>query len=218
MKFIHAICAIFYPPVRWDHDYSYLSKGKVVPFGVYDLSQNKGTMILGDSRETPRFVGESLVCYWEKEGIHDWGGAKEMLLLSDSGGGCSKNCYMFKEQIQILANVTGATVRVAHYPPGSSKWNKIEHRMFCHVSHALRGTVFETHEQVAKLMERTTTKTGLNVRCHLNLGEYPTKEKASEEFFENYPLYFDEQLPELNYVAVPENKWDESGNSITQPC
>ena len=194
--------------VRWDHDFPFLATGKVTPFGIYDLNLNTGFMVIGNSSETSEFAVNSIGMWWNWRGRYDYPGATQLLVLSDCGGGCSYRTHLFKQELQKLADRTGLTIRIAHYPPGCSKWNRIEHRLFPHITRSLQGTVFETHEQVAALMERAKTETGLEVKAYLNIGEYATGKKAGEEYLAKMPAIYDAELPDLNYSFVPEVHWN----------
>ena len=107
-----------------------LATGKVTPFGIYDLKLNTGFMAIGNSSETSEFAVNSIGMWWNWRGRYDYPGATQLLVLSDCGGGCSYRTHLFKQELQKLANRTGLTIRIAHYPPGCSKWNRIEHRLF----------------------------------------------------------------------------------------
>ena len=189
--------------VRWDHDFPFLAEGKVSPFGIYDLFANSGFMVLGQGSESPRFVTDSLALWWRYRGRYDYPEAEELLVLADCGGGCSYRCHRLKQQLQNLCDRTDLRIRVAHFPPGCSKWNYIEHRLFPHITRAMQGTVFETHEQVRNLISQATTKTGLEVRSYVKRGEYPTGEKVPDAYFETPPAIHETILPDLNYYFVP---------------
>ncbi len=193
--------------VRWDHDFPFLAEGKVTPFGVYDVFNNSGFMLLGESSETARFAVKGVSLWWSWRGRYDHPGASELLILADSGGGCSYRCHLFKEQLQLLSDRSGLVIRVAHFPPGCSKWNYIEHRLFPHITRSMSGTVFESHEQVSQLMERASTETGLTVKAYVLPGEYPTGEKVSASYFECPPAIHDPVLPDLNYQFIPRMFW-----------
>lgn len=194
--------------VRWDHDFPFLAEGKVTPFGIYDFFDNSGFMVLGEGSETPRFVADSLALWWRYRGRFDYPDAEEVLVLADAGGGCSYRCHRLKQQLQKLADRIGRRIRVAHYPPGCSKWNYIEHLLFPHITRAIQGTVFETHWQVARLMERAKTETNLRVRAYYLPGDYPPGEKVDDEYWQSLPAIHDIVLPDLNYTFVPREQWD----------
>jgi hypothetical protein len=195
--------------VRWDHDFPFLADGKVCPFGVYDLAKNSGVMMVGTGAETARFVVDCLRKWWALRGRHDYPDAWELLVLADCGGGCSYRCHMLKEQLQKFSDDSGLIIHMAHFPPGCSKWNHIEHKLFPHVTRAMAGTVFESAEQVAELMARAQTKTGLEVRGYVQPGEYPTGEKVSASYHENPPAIHDQELSNFNYSFVPEELREE---------
>lgn len=201
---------------RWDHDFPFLAEGKVTPFGIFDLFNNAGFMVLGEGSETPRFVVDSLSLWWRYRGCYDYPEATELLVLADSGGGCSYRCHLLKQQLQQFSDRYGLIVRMAHFPPGCSKWNYIEHRLFPHVSRSIQGVALTDHEQVAELMERTTTSTGLTVKAHCLPGEYPTGEKATRDYFECPPAIHDEILPDLNYMFLPRILWEDWENAVSR--
>ncbi len=198
--------------VRWDHDFPFLAEGKVSPFGIYDLFANSGFMVLGEGSESPRFVTDSLALWWRYRGRYDYAEAEELLVLADCGGGCSYRCHRLKQQLQELCDRIDLRIRVAHFPPGCSKWNYIEHRLFPYITRAMQGTVFEHPLQMAQLMERATTKNGLRVRAYYLPGDYPPGEKAGEEYFECLPAIHDSVLPDLNYTFLPRAQWKDWEN------
>ena len=123
--------------------------------------------------------------------------------MADSGGSNSCRHYIFKEDIQKLADEIGIEIRIAHYPPYTSKWNPVEHRLFSHITRALEGVVFKSHELVKTLIERTTTKKGLKVKAEIIYKAYETGRKYAENFKETMRIVFDEYLGKWNYRAVP---------------
>jgi len=193
--------------VRWDHDFPFLAEGRVTPFGIYDVAGNSGVMVLGESSETARFAVASLRLRWARRGRFDYPDAGELLVLADSGGGCSYRCHLFKQQLQLFSERSGMAITVAHFPPGCSKWNYIEHRLFPHVTRAMSGSVFETHEQVSRLVERASTKTGLTVKAYVLPGDYPTGEKVPDSYFECPPAIHNPVLGDFNYHFVPKDLW-----------
>ena len=160
------------PQESYDHDYSHLGNGKVVPHGIYDLQQNKGFITVGNSSETAAFIVDNLRWWWLNYGIHSYPDAKNILILCDSGGGNSYRHHAFKKELQAFAKEIGLDIIVAHYPPYASKWNPIEHRLFCHVHQAMSGEMFSDYEYVKKLIEKTSTLQGLCVIVRINLKEY----------------------------------------------
>jgi len=138
----------------YDHDYHYLSEGSVIPHGIYDLSRNEGYISIGNSHETAEFIADNLLWWWDNFGIHSYPNARSILILCDSGGGNSYRHHAFKEQILILAKKIGLDIIICHYPPYASKWNPIEHRLFCHVHNAIQGVVFSDYKIVKELFTR----------------------------------------------------------------
>ena len=173
------------------------------PHGIYDLKENKGYINIGISKDTSEFVCDSIRNWWYHQGQYDYPEATSILMLSDSGG--SNNChhYIFKEDLQKLVNEIGLEIRVAHYPPYTSKYNPIEHRLFPHITRACQGVIFKTVETVKELIEKTKTKTGLRVTVEIINKIYHAGRKVAEDFKENMKIVFDNYLPQWNYRVVP---------------
>jgi hypothetical protein len=187
----------------FDHDYEYLSQGKVVPHGIYDMKANKGYVSIGGSSETADFILDNLLWWWWEYGIHQYPDSKNILLLCDAGGANSYRHFIFKHRILEFAKQTGLSIIVCHYPPYCSKWNPIEHRLFSHVHRAIEGVVFTDYQTVQKLIEQTSTKTGLTVIARLNLKEYPVGLKIDKADIDNSKIVFHPDIPELNYRIYP---------------
>jgi hypothetical protein len=187
----------------FDHDYPYLSRGRVVPHGIYDTKLNKGYVSVGNGSETAAFVRDNLLWWWEGYGRHQYPGAKSVLVLCDSGGANSYRHHVFKHEIQQFSNETGLAVKVCHYPPYSSKWNPIEHKLFCHMHRAMSGCVFDSYETVKKLIGNTSTKEGLTVVVRLNLKEYQRGVKIDKSELEKIRIYRHKKIPDLSYKIVP---------------
>lgn len=187
----------------YDHDYEHLAEGKVIPHGIYDLQANQAYISIGASSETADFVVDNLLWWWEEHGIHRYPDATNMLLLCDAGGANSYRHHIFKHRLMAFAQQTGLSVIVCHYPPYCSKWNPIEHRLFCHVHRAMSGAVFTDYTTVKKLMEQTSTKTGLTVVVRLNLKHYEKGVKADKSLIEKSRIAYHQKLPELNYRIFP---------------
>lgn len=143
--------------------YEYLSEGKVIPHGIYDLQANEGYISLGDSSETADFITDNLLWWWTQHGIHRYPDARTILVLCDAGGGNSYRHHRFKDRLLALSQEIGLSLVIAHYPPYASKWNPIEHRLFCHVHRGLSGVVFSDYATIKERIESTTTSTGLRV-------------------------------------------------------
>ena len=187
----------------YDHDYKSFGKGTISPHGIYDVVRNKGWISLGTSKDTSEFACDSLRKWWSEQGVIDYPDASALLILCDGGGSNSSRHYIFKEDLQKLADKIGIEIRIAHYPPYTSKYNPIEHQMFSHVTRACRGAVFSSVECAAELMEKTKTKKGLKVTVQIFDKIYETGRKVKEDFKENMPIIFDEYLPRWNYRAIP---------------
>jgi len=188
-----------------DHDFNSFASGVVIPHGIYDVQLNKAAINLGISRDTGEFACDSFRLWWYAQGKQDYPHARSILLLCDGGGSNSCHQYLFKQDLQRLANEIGIEIRVAHYPAYCSKYNPIEHRLFPHVTRACQGVVFTSIERVKKLIERTKTKKGLQVFVNVIETIYETGRKVCERFKNNMPIIFDCLLPKWNYRAIPQN-------------
>ncbi len=187
----------------YDHDYSNLGKGKVIPHGIYDIQANKGYISIGNSAETALFICDNLRWWWTEHGIHLYPEAKNILVLCDAGGGNSYRHHCFKLHLQKLAAELGISFIIAHYPPYVSKWNPIEHRLFCHVHHAIQGAVFSDYQTVKELFEKTSTDTGLTVVVRLNFNHYQTGIKTHSNLIDKNRILFNPYIPELSYRILP---------------
>jgi len=187
----------------FDHDFPHLADGIVIPHGIYDVVRNTAYVNIGTSKDTGEFACDSIRQWWYNEGRHQYRDATSILLLCDSGGSNSYRHYLFKADIQKLADEIGIEIRIAHYPSYASKWNPIEHRLFCHITRALKGVIFTSHELVKDLIETTTTKTGLTVTANIIKSVYQTGRKVAANFKETMRIVFDEELGKWNYRAVP---------------
>lgn len=187
----------------FDHDFPSAASGVVFPHGLYDVGRNRGHINLGTSRETSQFACESIERWWRQEGHKQYPQATKLLLLCDGGGSNSANRYVFKEELQKLADRLVLDIRVAHYPPYCSKYNPIEHRLFPHVTRACQGVVFHTVQLVKGLMEKTKTSTGLQVTVDIIDKVYEVGRKCAKGFKQNMKIVFDSFLPKWNYRAIP---------------
>jgi len=183
----------------YDHDYDYLSEGKVIPHGIYDIQANKGYISIGSSSETADFIVDNLSWWWWEYGIHLYPDATNILLLCDSGGANSYRHLIFKHRLQKFVKETGLSVIVCHYPPYCSKWNPIEHRLFSQVHKAMEGAVFTDYQTVQKIIEQTSTKQGLSVIVRLNLKNYPIGVKMNKTELDEKRIQHHPVIPELNY-------------------
>ena len=187
-----------------DHDFASAADGVVIPHAIYDLALNHGYIHIGTSKDTSQFACDSIRHWWVTAGQLLYPNATSILLLCDGGGSNSSRYYIFKEELQKLANEIGVEIRIAHYPPYCSKYNPIEHRLFPHVTRACQGVVFKSLELVRDLIARTTTTTGLSVTVAILDKVYLTGRKASDTFRQAMPIIFDDYLPKWNYRASPQ--------------
>ena len=187
----------------YDHDYEHLSEGKVIPHGIYDLQANKGYISIGGNSETAAFVIDNLLWWWDEHGIHNYPDARRILLLCDAGGANSYRHHIFKKELMRFTEETGLSVMVCHYPPYCSKWNPIEHRLFCHVHSAMSGVVFSDYETVKTAISQTATSTGLQVVVRLNLKHYKTGIKVDKTSIDQKRIFHHPVIPELNYCISP---------------
>lgn len=188
----------------FDHDWKSLATGVAIPHGLYDLTLNVGYIQIGTSHDTGEFACDSIRYWWQHYGSVHYESATSILLLCDGGGSNSSRQYLFKQDLQALVNELGIEIRIAHYPPYTSKYNPIEHRLFPHVSRACQGVIFERVEMVEELIAKTKTKTGLQVFTTILNGLYKTGRKVTQEFKEIMDIVFDDYLPQWNYTAVPQ--------------
>jgi transposase len=185
------------------HDFPDPELGKAVPYGVYDIHGNVAGVSVGISHDTAEFAVESIRRWWTKLGRKRYGGAKRILATADSGGSNSSRCRLWKVELQKWADETGLIVEVCHYPPGTSKWNKIEHRVFCHITRNWQGTPLETVEIVVESIGATTTKTGLEVHAWLDEGDYEKGRKVSDEELAECDIRPNKYHGEWNYEIHP---------------
>jgi hypothetical protein len=188
----------------FDHDFPSGAEGVIVPHGIYDLARNHGWLHVGLSRDTTAFACDSLRLYGQSDGRHQYPRASEILFLCDGGGSNSCRKHLFKQDLQALVNELGMTIRVAHYPAYCSKFNPIERRLFCHVTRACQGVLFDSLQTVIDLMRKTSTQTGLSVTVRVIDKLYEAGRKVADAFKKNMPIVFDTFLPKWNYRVVPQ--------------
>lgn len=187
----------------YDHDFHSYAAGVIIPHSLYDLQFNVGYLQLGTSHDTGEFACDSFRWWWKTYGRHLYPNATAILVLCDGGGSNSAQHYLFKQDLQALADELGIEIRIAHYPPYCSKYNPIEHRLFPHVTRACQGVIFTSIELVKELMEKTSTTTGLKAFVHIIDKVYETGRKVAADFKETMRIVFDEFLPHWNYRAIP---------------
>jgi transposase len=189
----------------YDHDFKSYAEGTVVPHSFYDLKLNVGYVQMGVSHDTSEFSCDSFRHWWYTHGQQNYPGASAILILCDGGGSNSSLHYIFKQDLQTLADEIGVEIRIAHYPPYCSKYNPIEHRLFPHITRACQGVIFTSIEVVQELIEKTNTKAGLKAFVHVINKVYEIGRKVAAGFKENMRIVFDDLLPRFNYRAVPLN-------------
>ena len=187
------------------HDFADPELGKAIPYGVYDLAENAGWVSVGTDHDTPAFAARTVQTWWERMGRDRYPMATELLVMADGGGSNSSRARLWKIELQRLANETGLAITVGHFPPGTSKWNKIEHRLFCHITQNWRGRPLESLESVVNLISSTTTRTGLAVQAAADTGSYPTGVKISEEELAAVHLQRHDFHGDWNYTIRPHN-------------
>jgi len=187
-----------------DHDFVSSGEGVIIPHAIYDLQHNHGFINIGTSRDTSEFACDSLRNWWQQKGQHDYPKATSILILCDGGGSNNASHYIFKQDLQDLANELGIEIRIAHFPAYCSKYNPVEHRLFPHVTRACQGAIFKSLDFVCDLIAKTTTQQGLSVTVDIIGRTYETGRKAADDFKENMPIVFDDILPRWNYTAVPQ--------------
>jgi hypothetical protein len=190
------------------HDFIDPDVPKAIPYGVYDVGKNAGWVNVGCDHDTATFAMESIRRWWRAMGEPVYPEAQKLLICADSGGSNGYRIRLWKVELQKFGDETGLEVAVCHLPPGTSKWNKIEHRLFSHISMNWRGRPLVSHEVVVKLIGKTKTKTGLKVKAKLDKRKYPTKVKVSDEEMEklNIEYHLDSPNPEWNYTIRPRNQ------------
>ncbi|RKZ38664.1 MAG: ISAzo13 family transposase [Gammaproteobacteria bacterium] len=194
----------------YDHDFASQADGKMVPHGLYDVHRHVGYITLGLSNDTSEFACECIRQWWLNHGQIEYQNSKKLLERSDCGGSNNARYYIFKEDLQKLSNDLDIEIRIAHYPPYTSKYNPIEHRLFSHITRACKGAIFKTVEIANNLIGKTSTSKGLKVFSSILDKTFETGRKYADDFKKNLKIKFDEFLPKWNYVAVPtESKvWD----------
>jgi DNA-directed RNA polymerase specialized sigma subunit, sigma54 homolog len=187
------------------HDFPDSQLGKAIPYGVYDVTKNEGWVSVGIDHDTARFASEAVWRWWRKMGRKHYGKrADKILIMADGGGSNGSRSRLWKVALQDLANRLGVPVHVCHFPPGTSKWNKIEHRMFSHITANWRGRPLVSHEVIVNLIGSTTTTTGLKVKAGLDANAYPTGIKVSDEEFESLNLRGKNFHSDWNYCLLPD--------------
>jgi hypothetical protein len=189
-------------PVRV-HDFVDKELGRATPYGVYDLAQDQGWVTVGMDHDTAEFAVASIARWWQGMGGAAYPNATSLLITADGGGSNASRSRLWKLELQGLADQTGLELRICHLPPGTSKWNKIEHRLFSYITQNWRGKPLVSYEVIVQLIAATTTKRGLTVRCELDGATYETGRKVSDEALAAVNLQRDEFHGEWNYRICP---------------
>jgi hypothetical protein len=187
----------------YDHDFTSFADGVIIPHSLYDLRHNIGYIQLGTSHDTSEFAADSVRYWWYTYGRRLFSHSTAILVLCDCGGSNDARHYLFKQDLQKLADEIGIEIRIAHYPPYTSKYNPIEHRLFPHVTRACQGVIFTSVALVKELMEKTHTQTGLKVFVHVLDQVYETGRTVTDDFKKTMRIVFDDDLPRWNYRAIP---------------
>src|SRR5665811_667718 len=191
-------------PVEVDvHDFPDPTVGKAIPYGVYDVGANAGWVSVGKDHDTASFAVATLRSWWQQVGRPGYPDTRRLLICADSGGSNGARLRLWKVELATLAAETGLAITVCHLPPGTSKWNKIEHRLFSHISMNWRGRPLESHEVVVDLIAATTTRTGLKVRAELDEGTYPKGVRITDKQMAILPLERHSFHPDWNYTLLP---------------
>jgi hypothetical protein len=186
-----------------DHDFPSWADGRAIPFGIYDIEHNKGFVVVGISRETSAFVIKAIRSWWLTVGRHSYKGAKRLLIECDCGGGNGPQIWAWKVGLQELADEFGLTITVGHFPPGASKWNLIEHRMFSLISANWAGEPLTSYEVVLKYIRATRSTTGFRCRAKLDKSHYPKKAIITDDQKSAVQLTPNPVLPKWNYTIRP---------------
>jgi DDE family transposase len=189
-------------PVRV-HDFIDDVLGKVMPYGVYDLARNTGWVSVGTDHDTPAFAVESLARWWRDMGKHAYPDTQTLLITADAGGSNSARSRLWKVELHRFADRSGLAISVSHFPPGTSKWNKIEHRLFCHITENWRGRPLVDHETVVQLIGNVRTTAGLTVKAKLDTRAYPLGVKVPDADMETLLLTPDDFHGDWNYTIHP---------------
>jgi DDE family transposase len=175
----------------------------VIPYGVYDLTNNQAWVSVGIDHDTASFAARTIRRWWDDMGLIRFPRAKELLITADGGGSNSSRSRLWKMALQELADATGLKLRVRHFPPGTSKWNKIEHRLFSYITKNGRGRPLVSRQAVVNLIASATTKAGLLVKAALDTRKYPTRQKVSDEELAGLNLAPAKFHGDWNYLISP---------------
>jgi Rhodopirellula transposase DDE domain len=188
------------------HDFPHLGQGKAIPYGAYDIARNRAVVNVGVTHETAEFAVESIRRWWRLDGKRHYWGTRRLLICADSGGSNGNRQRAWKLHLQALSDETGMTITVCHYPPGTSKWNQIEHRLFSFISLNWQGKPLINFETVVNLIGGTRTRTGLKVKAVLDTSEYETGVEISKEEIDRIRLKRHKVHPDWNYTLLSQSQ------------
>lgn len=187
-----------------DHDFPSYAIGKFIPYSIYDMEANLGSVFVGTTHDTPSFAVDSIASWWEKEGQIRYHYCNNLLILADSGGSNSARSRVWKHDLQEkLCDQYRLTITVCHYPPGTSKWNPVDHRLHSEISKNWAGIPLRTYETVLKLIRTTKTSTGLRVNAYFVRKHYKTGKKVSDSEMKSLSIKNHNIFPEWNYTIQP---------------
>ena len=186
------------------HDFPSDAAGKAIPYGIYDLGANTGWVSVGTDHDTSAFAAATLRRWWRAGGSARYPGARRLLICADSGGSNAARARAWKVELARLAAETGLEITCCHYPPGTSKWNKVEHRLFAQITRNWRGRPLTSHQTVVELISATTTATGLTVTAELDTSDYPTGLRYTSKQVDALPIGKHDFHPDWNYTVRPE--------------
>lgn len=187
------------------HDFEDKELGKAIPYGIYDVTTDEGWVSVGVDHDTAEFAAETLHRWWCKMGREQYPEAKDLLVVADAGGSNGYRIRLWKRELQHFADETGLQVSVSHLPPGTSKWNQIEHRMFSFITKNWRGRPLVSHEVIVNLIANTRTRTGLRIDAALDTNAYPKGLKVTDQEFAQLRIERDGFHGEWNYTIIPRN-------------
>jgi hypothetical protein len=185
------------------HDFPSDALGKAIPYGVFDMTRNEASVSVGRDHDTPAFAVASIRHWWRTMGKKSYPNATDLLITADAGGSNGYRAHAWKARLQDLADETGLRIHVCHFPPGTSKWNKIEHRLFCHITRNWRGRPLATYETVVELIGSTRTSKGLHVKARLDDEAYPTGVEITKAEMKKLALHKDSFHGDWNYQVTP---------------
>ena len=193
------------PEKTLSHDFADKELGKVIPYGIYDIGRNQGWVSVGIDHDTAEFAVDSVLAWWRYMGSKTYPEAKQLLIMADAGGSNASRSRLWKVGLQRLANITGLQIQVSHFPPGTSKWNKIEHRMFSFITQNWRGRPLVSYQTIVDLIAHTKTKTGLKIKARLTRRRYPTGIAVEDSEMHKLHLKPAAFHPDWNYSLLPQS-------------